>query len=210
MTPATRLSHRFAEALTGAAELHRSQKRKGTRTPYVAHVLAVAAIALEHGATEDEAIAALLHDTIEDAPRELGADWVRRWIRGRFGPQVLRIVEGCTDADAKPKPAWRKRKEAYVRQLAHASASVLLVSAADKLHNTRGILRDFNILGDRVWRRFRTRRKKELVGYYKGVLTAFAARGKHRNLVTELAAVVAELERQTGVKGRWPLPARKR
>lgn len=201
------LSYRFAEALTGAAELHRHQGRRGTRVPYVSHLLGVTALALEHGATEDEAIAALLHDAIEDAPRELGTEWVRRWVRSRFGPQVLHIVEECTDMDIQP---WRKRKEAYVKHLAHVSASVLLVSASDKLHNASAILRDFNLSGNRIWKRFKSKRKRDVVGYYKGLVTAFAARGEHRNLVRELAGVVSDLERRTGVKGEWPLPARKR
>jgi (p)ppGpp synthase/HD superfamily hydrolase len=201
------LSHRFDEALACAAELHRSQGRKGTRVPYVSHVLGVASIALEHGATEDEAIAALLHDAIEDAPPELGPEWVRLWIRAKFGRNVLHIVEECTDADIQP---WRRRKEAYVRHLAHVSVPVLLVSASDKLHNARAILRDFNLSGERIWKRFKSRRKKDVVGYYKGLVTAFASRRKHRTLVLELSAVVAEIERRTRVKGQWPLPARKR
>jgi GTP pyrophosphokinase len=98
------LSLRFSEALRGAAELHARQVRKGTKIPYIAHLLGVASIALHHGADEDEAIAALLHDAIEDAPVELGPDWVRKWLRFRFGEHVLNIVEGCTDADVKPKP----------------------------------------------------------------------------------------------------------
>jgi GTP pyrophosphokinase len=104
------LSLRFSEALRGAAELHATQSKKGTRIPYIAHLLGVASIALQHGADEDEAIGALLHDTIEDAPRGLGANWVRDWLRFKFGQRVLDIVEGCTDADISPKPPWRARK----------------------------------------------------------------------------------------------------
>ena len=111
-------SPRFSEALRGAADLHAKQVRKGTTIPYVAHLLGVASIALQHGADEDEAIAALLHDAIEDAPEELGAEWVRRWLSFRFGDRVREIVEACTDADVKPKPAWRVRKEAYVAHVA--------------------------------------------------------------------------------------------
>src|SRR5882762_942854 len=107
------LSSRFSEALRGAADLHATQFKKGTTIPYIAHLLGVASIALHHGADEDEAIAALLHDAIEDAPRDLGANWVRNWLRFRFGEAVLSIVEGCTDADVSPKPVWRVRKEAY-------------------------------------------------------------------------------------------------
>ena len=127
------LSFRFSEALRGAADLHATQFRKGTTIPYVAHLLGVASIALQDGADEDEAIAALLHDAIEDAPRDLGANWVQNWLRFRFGERVLDIVEGCTDADVSPKPPWRARKEAYVARVRKEPASVILVSGADKL-----------------------------------------------------------------------------
>ena len=103
------LSLRFSEALRGAADLHAKQVRKGTTIPYIAHLLSVASIALHYGADEDEAIAALLHDAIEDAPPELGANWVPNWLRFRFGERVLDIVVGCTDADVKPKPPWHAR-----------------------------------------------------------------------------------------------------
>ena len=103
------MSARFTEALAGAANLHAAQGRKGTDTPYIAHLLGVASIALEYGGDEDVAIAALLHDAIEDAPDALGPGWVRRWMAFRFGPRVLEIVEGCTDTDKDPKPEWVER-----------------------------------------------------------------------------------------------------
>ena len=109
----------------------------------MAHVLGVASIALHHGADEDEAIAALLHDAIEHAPKALGADWVPTWLRFRFGERVLDTVEGCTDADVQPKPKWRVRKEAYVAHVRKASGSVALVSASDKLHNASAIRADY-------------------------------------------------------------------
>jgi (p)ppGpp synthase/HD superfamily hydrolase len=201
------LSGRFSEAAAGAAELHARQLRKGTRVPYAAHVMAVTAIALEFGANEDEAIAALLHDAIEDAPPELGPGWVRAWIRVRFGQAVLDIVEGCTDTDQQPKPPWRARKEAYVAHLRDASPSVLLVSAADKLHNTRAILRDVEALGDGVWERFHHApepRADSVVGYYRGLVAAFRARGEHPALVEALDRVVTAIEVKTGIVGRWP------
>ncbi len=204
------LSPRFSEALAGAAELHCRQLRKGTAIPYVAHVMAVACLAFEFGANEDEAIGALLHDAIEDAPGELGPDWVRAWIRMRFGDAVLQIVEGCTDTDQQPKPPWRERKEAYIEHVAGASPSVLLVSAADKLQNTRAILRDFQAIGDRVWERFRNAeepRDRSVIGYYRGLVDAYRTSGKHKALVDELDSVVAAIEQATGIKGQWPLPA---
>src|SRR5439155_24453621 len=109
-----------------ASHVHAAQVRKGTPVPYVAHLLAVAAIVLEHGGTEDEAIAALLHDAIEDQ----GGAAMREAIRARFGDAVVEIVDGCTDADVHPKPPWVERKEAYIAHLAEASPSIILVSAA--------------------------------------------------------------------------------
>jgi (p)ppGpp synthase/HD superfamily hydrolase len=205
------LSPRFSEALVVAAEMHAGQLRKGSPVPYIAHLMGVAAIALEHGADEEEGIAALLHDAIEDAPESLGADGVRGVIGGRFGGRVLAIVEGCTDADSTPKPPWRRRKEAYVAHLWDADASTLLVSAADKLHNVRTILRDHHLEGDRVFERFsRSAGKRGTIGYYRGLANLFRARreaGSERfgNLVDLLAEAVDELERRTGVEGRWPV-----
>src|SRR6478672_7509499 len=127
------LSERFTQALTFATQLHANQKRKGSGVPYIAHLLGTASLALEHGANEDEAIAALLHDAIEDQ----GGAPTREEIRRRFGDTVTAIVDGCTDADVTPKPPWRARKEAYIAHVASAAKSVLLVSSADKLHNAR-------------------------------------------------------------------------
>ena len=201
------LSLRFSEALRGAADLHAKQVRKGTKIPYIAHLLGVASIALQHGADEDEAIAALLHDAIEDAPVELGANWVPNWLRFRFGERVLDIVEGCTDADVKPKPPWRARKEAYVARVPKEPASVVLVSAADKLHNAGAILSDYREIGDALWPRFnKDAGKAGTVGYYRGLVTAYRATGHHPRLVRELDAVVTQIEKETGHPGVWPLP----
>jgi (p)ppGpp synthase/HD superfamily hydrolase len=188
MTP----SPRFERALVFASELHRTQKRKQTRIPYVSHLLAVASLVLEHGGTEDEAIAALLHDAIEDQ----GGDRARRAIRRRFGQKVVDIVDGCTDAEVIPKPPWKERKEAYVRHLEGASKSIRLVSAADKLHNARSILADYRLHGDRVWRRF-TKGKEHQLWYYQALLKAFTAHGR-TPLVDELERVVSALVRETG------------
>jgi (p)ppGpp synthase/HD superfamily hydrolase len=174
------LSHRFSEALGGAADLHARQFRKGTTIPYVAHLLGVASIALHHGADEDEAIAALLHDAIEDAPADPGASWVRDWIRFRFGERVLRIVEGCTDADVSPKPKWQPRKEAYISRVRKELPSVVLVSAADKLHNASAILSDYREVKDRLWERFnKDAGKAGVIGYYRGLVVAYRATGYH-------------------------------
>lgn len=201
------LSSRFSEALRGAADLHAKQARKGTKIPYIAHLLGVASIALHHGADEDEAIASLLHDAIEDAPLELGANWVRNWLRFRFGDGVLSIVEGCSDADVLPKPPWLVRKEAYIARVPKEPASVVLVSAADKLHNAGAVLSDYRELGDQLWKRFNPDAGKAgTIGYYRGLVTAYRTTGHHKRLVRELDAVVAQIERETGHPGIWPLP----
>ena len=142
-------SHRFEQALVLAHQLHADQVRKGTQIPYVAHLLAVTSIVIENGGSEDEAIAALLHDAIEDQ----GGSKTRAEIRRRFGDNVVAIVDGCTDTDRFPKPPWRKRKEEYIEHVRHASSSVRLVSLADKLHNARSILADYRVVGESLWKR---------------------------------------------------------
>ncbi len=200
------LSHRFSEALAAAAELHALQLRKDSAIPFVAHLLAVTSIALHHGADEDEAIAALLHDAIEDAPTELGADWVRRWIRSRFGERVLLIVEGCTDADTVPKPDWRQRKQAYIAHLPTQTPSVLLVSASDKMHNATAILADYRVIGEKLWTRFNPAAGKAgTIGYYRGLVAAYRETGMHPRLIDELDGTVATIERESGHQGVWPV-----
>src|SRR5450756_2232313 len=149
----TLYSLRFLAALDVAAVMFATTRRKKTRIPYVAHLLGVCAIVLEHGGSENEAIAALLHDTLEDITPTKQA---RKTVRA-FGDDVYGIVEGCTDGtpDKKGKKApWRERKEAYIAALAHESRSILLVSAADKLHNARAIVADLRTIGDTIWNRF--------------------------------------------------------
>jgi GTP pyrophosphokinase len=205
-----KIGRRFTDALVLAAELHAGQRRKGKGPPYVAHLLGVTALAFDFGATEDEAIAALLHDAIEDAPPDLGAAGVRRLIAEHFGTRVLEIVEGCTDSDEVPKKPWRERKQAYVAHVATADASILLVSASDKLHNVRAIIRDYRLVGDDLWQRFSPDAgMKGAVGYYRGLATVFRARAEgaspgFQHLVIELEAEVDTLEQLTGYQGRWP------
>jgi GTP pyrophosphokinase len=183
------LSNRFTEALVFAHQLHAEQIRKGSGVPYIAHLLGAASIALEYGANEDEAIAALLHDAIEDQ----GGDTARREIRQRFGDNVTAIVDGCTDADTIPKPPWRQRKEAYIAHLATASPSVLLVSCADKLHNARSILTDYHQIGKALWERFQGG-KEGTIWYYRALVTAFR-QVSSMPIVEELNRVVSELEK---------------
>ncbi len=184
---------RFEKALSFAVNLHRTQVRKGGDVPYVSHLLGVCSIALEHGADEDEAIAALLHDSIEDQAESFGgADKLRAHLRTEFGEHVLLIVEGCTDAESIPKPPWRERKEKYLAHLADAPASVLLVSASDKLHNARAILRELGEMGDAVWLRFKGG-KEGTLWYYRTLVTTFQAHGD-TPLRRELARTVRDLE----------------
>jgi len=186
------LSERFTEALIFATQLHANQKRKGSGVPYIAHLLGAASIALEYGANEEEAIAALLHDAIEDQ----GGAPTREEIRRRFGDTVTEIVDGCTDADTTPKPPWQQRKEAYIAHIPTASASVRLVSASDKLHNARSILKDYRLLGDEVWERFQGRKEGSL-WYYRSLVKAFRQAGS-TPLIEELDRVVSELENLSG------------
>jgi (p)ppGpp synthase/HD superfamily hydrolase len=186
-------SFRFESALAYAARFHARQKRKGTRIPYIAHPLAVASIVLEYGGKEDEAIAALLHDVIEDG----GGKRAREEIRLLFGSNVVEIVDGCSDTDETPKPPWKPRKIAYITRLPQESKSVLLVSAADKLHNARAILADYRVLGEKLWERFKGGR--ESLWYYHELVKAFKTTGKHPRLIEELNRVVSELEELVSV-----------
>jgi GTP pyrophosphokinase len=189
------LSARFDVALAFAARLHAGQLRKGTEIPYVAHLLAVAGLVLEYGGNEDEAIAALLHDAIEDQ----GGAATRDIIRRLFGEEVTEIVNGCTDTEVSPKPPWRERKEAYVAHVREASSSVRLVSAADKLHNARSVLADLRVIGDEVWSRFKGGREGTL-WYYRALVQAYRAAGGTHTLVEELDRVVSEMEKQCGMR----------
>ena len=174
---------RFEAAMVYAHQVHQNQRRKGTGIPYIAHVLGVAALAIEYGATEDEAIAALLHDAAEDG----GGEATLAEIRARFGDTVGDIVLGCSDSlveDPEDKLPWRERKENYLAHLENASPSVCLVSAADKLHNVRSIMRDYREHGDEVWERFQGRRDGTL-WYYETVADTLLRR-YHTQLARDL------------------------
>jgi (p)ppGpp synthase/HD superfamily hydrolase len=164
----TDLTERFQSALAFATDLHRHQRRKGTNIPYVSHLLGVASIALEIGADEDQAIAALLHDAVEC---QGGASCLVE-IGKRFGDRVASIVEDFTDADTEPKPPRRKRKEAYINSLAHKPADTLLASLADKTHNARAILGDLVVHGPALWDRLTGGRDGSL-WYYDELAHAF-------------------------------------
>ncbi len=164
------LTGRFAAAFALAWAVHGTQWRKKTGIPYMAHVMSVAALALENGADEDVAIAALLHDTVEDSVDGAATHEV---IEDQFGERVAGIVLACSDAVAVPglpKPDWQERKEAYLHHLDHdADADVLLVSACDKVHNARSILSDLGTDGDAVWQRFTVSDPHAQLWYYTTV-----------------------------------------
>jgi (p)ppGpp synthase/HD superfamily hydrolase len=183
------LSPRFEAALQYAAVLHNGQHRKASRIPYIAHLLGVASLALEFGADEDEAIAALLHDAVEDAG---GASRLAD-IRVRFGERVAEIVLGCTDTAEDPKPPWQQRKSAYLATLAGAAPSVQLVCCCDKLHNARGIVRDLRQQGDRAWEKF-TGGKEGTLWYYASLLDEFRRRHLPPALLDEFDRTVAEMQ----------------
>ncbi len=190
------LTRRFDDAFLLAHALHGTQGRKGTTRPYIAHLMGVTAIVLTHGGDEDQAIAALLHDAVEDAG---GAPMLAK-IREQFGDRVAQIVEGCTDSDQIPKPPWRARKESYIAHVRSAPPDVQLVSAADKLYNVREILGDFRMIGHDVWKRFHGGREGTL-WYYRALVEAFRsdrATPELARLVDEFDREVSELERLSG------------
>jgi len=200
-------SSTFGNALAFAAKLHGKQTRKGSDTPYISHLLAVTAIALDHGATEDEAIAALLHDAVEDQ----GGQETLEEIRRQFGNQVAEIVAACSDTDELPKPPWRERKEAFVERLRTEPYSVRLVVAADKLHNVNDALRNYRILGDDLWRHFKGGRDGTL-WYYQAVIGALteAAAPEEQQLnaiIEEINHTLSLLEQAMAERSPWMPPA---
>lgn len=192
------LSTRFDEAMVFASRLHARQARKGSGIPYLSHLLSVAAIVLENGGNEDEAIAALLHDAIEDQ----GGDATRQEIKQRFGETVVAIVNGCTDTDGVPKPPWQARKEAYIAHLRTAPPSVLLVSAADKLHNLRSLRADYPLVGEDLWQRFKTG-KEGTLWYYRALVEVYKAHYP-TPLTEELMRTFNELETMVAASPRYP------
>lgn len=187
------LTERFDDALVFASRLHATQVRKGTTVPYLSHLLGVASLVLEAGGDEDEAIAGLLHDAVEDQGGQPTLEAIRR----RFGDRVAAIVEACTDADTIPKPPWRKRKEWYVAHIARAEPDARRVSSADKLYNARAILLDYRTLGEPLWSRF-SGGKDGTLWYYRALVSAFQSAGSSW-VVEELGRVVTELERLASV-----------
>jgi hypothetical protein len=196
-TQSTALTPSFDDALRLAHDFHRDDVRKGTTIPYVSHLIQVAGLVVEAGGDQEQAIAALLHDAIEDAGSDEEAAARERRIREEFGDRVARLVRGCTDGvpDEKSRMKWKARKERYLRHLRHeAKDEVLLISAADKLHNARAILRDYRVHGEDLWDRFRGG-KGGTLWYYRGLVRTYQARGLEP-MVGELDEVVSLLELQ--------------
>ncbi|MBX7432246.1 HD domain-containing protein [Mycobacterium sp. Y57] len=188
-TPTPRLGGQFSKALVYAELKHHNQVRKAGEIPYLGHLLSVAGLVLEGDGTETQAIAALLHDCVEDA----GGPATLAEIRANFGDEVARIVDQCSDTDETPKPPWRQRKQAYIAHLADVDEATLLVSLADKLDNARALLRDYRAHGPALWQRFTVADPHQHLWYYGELLAAFRARGCDSWLVDELASVIDEL-----------------
>jgi (p)ppGpp synthase/HD superfamily hydrolase len=185
------LGSRFRRAFLFAADKHSGQARKASTIPYIAHLMGVASLVLEAGGDEDLAIAALLHDVVEDCG---GAPMLRE-VRRRFGNRVAKIVDGCTDSDTDPKPPWRERKEKYIERLRKEGFDTRLVSAADKLNNVRSILSDYRAIGESVWSRFHGGREGTL-WYYRTLRDEFL-RHKMNRITRDFELAVRELESLT-------------
>ena len=179
---------RFIDAVAYAVRLHAAQVRKQSGAPYVSHVLRVAGTVMEHGADEDEAVAAMLHDAVEDQ----GGPVAYAAIRDRFGQRVADLVAECSDTDQTPKPPWRTRKEAYLASLPHHSPAALRISAADKLDNVRALIAGYRACGETLWAQFRGGRDGTL--WYHRSVVAVLQKTLPGPLVDELARAVAELE----------------
>ncbi|MGY1632242.1 HD domain-containing protein [Geodermatophilus sp. SYSU D01186] len=195
------LTERFDEALLFASRHHREQLRKGSRVPYMTHLMSVSALVMEHGGSEDQAIAALLHDAVEDAPAGTGGA-VLAEIRSRFGDAVADIVRACSDgldADGNRSGTWPERKRPYVAGLAHKPLDALLVTAADKTHNGLCIAADVRRYGQGFWSTFNASRD-ELLWYYTSVERAVAERLPGSSIAEALHRAVDELLSAAGTE----------
>lgn len=186
------ITPRFRQALDYAAILHAEHTRKGSGIAYLSHLLGVAALAIEYGANEDEAIAALLHDAVEDQ----GGPPTLKAIRETYGDEVARIVDACSDTDEVPKPPWKERKEAYLEHLESADESVRLVSCCDKIHNLRSILSDYRHFGGEVFERFKAGQEGTM-WYYAALSEVFTRLGPERP-ASDLAHTLVTLQAELG------------
>ena len=184
----TQLTEKFEQALIYATRLHAKQRRKTSGIPYISHLLSVAALVLEDGGSEAEAIAALLHDAVEDQ----GGAATRQDILHRFGEQVVAIVDGCTESDTDIKPPWRERKQGYLEQLRQGSDAVRRVALADKLHNARSLAMETRCQGEKIWSVF-SAGKQGTLWFYHAFLDLYRTTNPSP-MVEELAQVVSTLE----------------
>jgi HD domain len=189
-TSTPKLTGQFSKALVYAELKHHNQVRKGGDIPYLGHLLSVAGLVINDGGSEEQAIAALLHDAVEDQ----GGPPTLEEIRANFGENVARIVDECSDTDEEPKPPWRERKQNYINHLAAVGKDTLLVSVADKLDNARSMLRDYHEHGPSLWQRFTVKNPDDHLWYYGALLDAYRRRGCTSWMVDELGRVVEELK----------------
>jgi (p)ppGpp synthase/HD superfamily hydrolase len=208
----TVLTKRFTDALDYARVAHAAQARKGSNIPYLYHLLGVASLVIEHGGSEDQAIAGLLHDVIEDCGEPHS-----RLVRAQFGDAVAKIVEDCTDSTAEQKSThadpeskrqdWIRRKLAYIAHLAEADEATLLVSGCDKLHNARAILADLENpeVGIKVFDRF-TGRRDGTLAYYHSLAETFSQ--KNTRMAAQLELAVARIHELAGESTRTGLIAK--
>ncbi len=196
------LSERFDEALVFAHRLHRKQKRKTSGAPYIAHLLGAAALVLEDGGSEDEAIAALLHDALEDQSYHYpgGGPALAAEIGRRFGPEVLRIVEACTERRSPEEmqihdkaARWRAHKQGYIEQIVRQDESVRRVSCADSIHNVRTMAKDYGRLGEALWTKFLTKSAEDQLWAYDALARALSGHDAGTGLASELRRAVDEL-----------------
>lgn len=184
----------LARAAAWAVEMHAGQVRKATGIPYVSHLFAVAAVAMEYGADEEQTIAALLHDVVEDTPVTPGE------VRDRFGDRVAGLVVSCSDSEGEPKPPWRERKEAYLHHVAEMRADALVVTMADKLHNAMSIRRDLRAQGLTMFARFTNSDPEDQLWYFEELAVAYRKRAAGQDeliqLVGELERVIADVRQQ--------------
>lgn len=187
-------SERLDRAVALVTEAFRTHYRKGSGVPYLTHLFQVMVTVGEYGGDEDQMIAALLHDYLEDVKGATGEE-----LEERFGPRVRRLVEQLSDTTEHPKPPWRERKVTYLDELRYEPAELKLISASDKLHNARSILRDLHLIGEELWERF-TGKKDGSLWYYEAVVDALGEGWSHpileelRETVDAIRAFSAEEE----------------
>jgi (p)ppGpp synthase/HD superfamily hydrolase len=192
--PSPPLGKRFEEAFILANQLHSSQTRKASSAPYISHLLSTAALVLQNGGDEDEAIAALLHDAAEDQ----GGEKTLGLIREKFGEKIATIVDECSDTYATTKPPWRKRKEDHIVRMKQASPSSHRVMLADKLHNARALLRELRAKGEGAW--ILSSGGKEGILWYYRTLHEVLGQTNKGYLWQEFGRVIEEIERVAGIK----------